>query len=126
MTGAPFFIHDLADLLRMDFAQTPAKHREILGKDIDEASLDGAPTGHDRVAHELLAVEVEVMGAMLDEGVQFAERAFVQQEIDPFPGSQTAFFMLGIDPLLSPTQARPGFVLTQCLNSGLVAHVPRF
>jgi hypothetical protein len=52
------------------------------------------------------------MGAVLDKGVQFPERSLVQQEIDPFTGSQTSLFMLCIDPFLSPTQARSGFVFT--------------
>jgi hypothetical protein len=42
---------------------------------------------------------------MLDKGIQFAKRTFIQQEIDTFPSRQTTLFVLGIDPLLPPTQA---------------------
>src|SRR5688572_20114407 len=100
----------------MHLPQAAAEHGKVLRKGIDEAPLDRAPAGHDRVAHELLGVEVEVMGAVLDEGIQLAERAFIEQEIDPFAGGQTSFLVLCIDPFLPATEARPGLVLTQYLN----------
>jgi hypothetical protein len=65
-----------------------------------------------------LRVEVEIVGAMLYEGIQLAEGPLIEQKIDPLAGGQTSLFVLCIDPGLPPTQARPGFVLTQYLNIG--------
>jgi hypothetical protein len=98
MTGAPFFSAmsmTLTDLLGMHFPERAAKDGEILGKNIDQASVDRAPAGHDRVAHELLFVQPEIVGAVLDEGIHFAEGAFIEQQVDALAGGEAAFFVLG-------------------------------
>ncbi len=102
----------------MNFAQAAAEHSKVLRKDVDKPSLDRAPACHDGVTHELLRVEVEIVGTVLYEGIQLAEGTFIEQEIDPLAGGQTSFFVLCFDTLLSPTQPRPGLVLTQYLYIG--------
>ena len=66
------------------------------------------------------------MRAMLDKGIDLAEGAFVEQDIDPFPGGQTSFFVLGFDPVWSTAQAGFRLLFTQMVNVLVVAHVPHF
>src|SRR6185369_7755728 len=54
----------------------------------------------------LLLASIEVVGARLDEHVELFERAFVQQEVDPFARRQLAFGVLASDPPLAAAQPR--------------------
>ena len=65
-------------------------------------------TGDDAVAKVLLLVEAEVGGTMGHEHVCLFEATFVEQEGDAFAGSHLALRMLGVDALLSTTEA--GFI----------------
>jgi len=41
-------------------------------------TLDRTPACHNRVAHKLLPVKIEIVRTVLDEGIQFPEGAFIQ------------------------------------------------
>ncbi len=88
----------------MDLAQRAAKDGEILGEDVDQTALDGAPTGDHAVAQELFLFDAKAHGAMGDEHIQFAERARVQKQLQALAGGQLALGMLSINAPLSTTQ----------------------
>ena len=52
------------------------------------------------------AVQVEIMRAVLDKGIHFAEGTFIQQQINAFAGGQASLFVLRFDALRSAAQAR--------------------
>ncbi len=113
ITGAPFCIAismNLANLLRMGFGERAAEHGEILTEHIDEAAVDRAPACDHTIACGLLVLHAEIGAAVGYEHVEFFERPFVQQQIDPFTGSELATGVLRIDALLPPAKA--GFFAT--------------
>ena len=79
-----------------------------MGVDVDDAAVDGAMTGDDAVAEVLLLVETEIDGAMGHEHVSLFEAAFIEQDGDAFASRHLALGMLGIDALLTTTEA--GFI----------------
>jgi hypothetical protein len=109
-------IHDLADLLRMCLGKGAAENREVLGKDIDLAAVDGAPAGDDAVARDLLAIHAEIHRPVCDIHVELLEGALVEQDLEALAGRQLALGMLCLDTLLAPAEPclSPAFLdLTQ-------------
>ncbi len=101
-------IHDLADLGRMRRRDGPAQNREVLRKDIDHAAVDGAPPGDNAIPRRFLLLHAEISAAVRDKHIELFERAFVQQQINPFAGCQFTTSVLCIDPVLAATQTRVG------------------
>ena len=50
---------------------------------------------------------------MLDEHVEFLERAFVEQDLEPLARGQPALGVLRVDPLLSAAEPRLGAALSK-------------
>ena len=102
----------LDDLLRMRFRQRAAEHGEVLGEQIDGAAVDRAPAGDHAVAGDFLLLHAEFGRAVLDEHVEFLERALVEEQLDALARGQFAALVLGLDALFAAAQARlvPPFV----------------
>ena len=96
----------LDDLLRVRLRQRAAEHGEVLGEQIDGAAVDRAPAGDDAVAGDLGLFHAEVVGAVLDEHVEFLERALVEQQFDALARGQFAALVLGLDARLAAAQPR--------------------
>src|SRR3954463_8402377 len=81
----------------MRLRQRAAEHGKILGKDKSLAAVDGAPAGDHAVAGNLVLLHAEFGRSVLDEHVEFLERALVEQKLDAFPRSQLAAGVLRLD-----------------------------
>ena len=57
----------------MHFTQAAAKDRKILGENIYQPPIDGAPTGDDTIRQVFLLVEAEIGGAMSDERIHLTK-----------------------------------------------------
>ena len=66
-------VHDLAYFLRHGFAQRPSVHRKVLGIDIYEPSVYGAPARNDTVSVYMVRVHPEVSAPVADERIEFFE-----------------------------------------------------
>ena len=119
-------IHDLADLRGMHLAQRSAKDREVLREHVDQAAFNRAPARHDRVAQELLLVQVEVMRAVFDECIHLAKGALVQQQVDAFARGQATLLVLGLDACLAAAQPGGGAHFMQLFGLALPVHGPLF
>jgi hypothetical protein len=51
-----------------------------------------------------LFVEIEIVRPVLDERVDFAEGAAVEEQVDPFAGGQPSLRVLCIDPVLTAAE----------------------
>ena len=112
---------DLHDLLGMRLRQRAAEHGEILGEDKDGAAIDGAPAGDDAVAGDFRLVHAEIGRAMLDEHVEFLERAFVEQQLDALARGQLAALVLRVDAAWPPpslARRAPRFKLVENVFHG--------
>ena len=90
-------IHDLADLLRVGFAERAADDREVLAEDEDLAAVDRAVAGDDAVAG-VAALLAGVVAAADLQDVELLEGALVQQKIDALAGCELAAAVLVVDP----------------------------
>src|SRR5690606_15800933 len=84
----------LGDLLAVHLAEAAPEHREVLRVDADLAAVDRAVPGDDAVARDPLPVEPEVAAAVLGEGVELGERAFVKERLDALTGGLLAALVL--------------------------------
>src|SRR5690606_13555120 len=90
-------IHDLADLLRVGPGQAATEDGEVLGEDVDDATVDLAIAGDDAVAGDLLRLHVKVSAAVGDELVQLDEGARVEQQGDALARGQLACVVLALN-----------------------------
>jgi hypothetical protein len=90
----------------MRLGQGAAEDREVLGKNIDDTAIYGAPTGDDAIARDMRLVHAEVRAAVLLEHVELLEGPFVQQDVDPLARRQLAAPVLGVDAALPASQPR--------------------
>ena len=97
---------DLGHLAGVALRQRAADDGEVLGEDVDDAAVDGAPAGDDAVARGLLLLHAEVGAAMLDEGVELLEGVLVHQQLDALAGGQLAALVLRVDARLPAAEAR--------------------
>ena len=102
---------DLDDLLRVGFGQRAAEHGEILGEHKGLAAVDGAPAGDDAVAGHFGLLHAEFGRAVLDEHVEFLERALVEQQLDALARGQFAAGVLRLDALFAAAEFRAGAAL---------------
>src|SRR3974390_3632118 len=93
-------------LLRVRLGQRAAEHGEVFGEQIDGAAVNGAPPSNYAVAGNLGLFHAEFVRTVLDEHVEFLERASLEQELDALARSQFAAFVLGLDARLA--SAEPG------------------
>ena len=104
MTGAPLRIA-MSWILTIFCAcacrERAAEDGEVLDEEIDEAAVDRAPAGDDAVAGHARRLHAEIGRAVFDEGVEFLERAFVEQDLEPLARGQLAAGVLGLDALLA-------------------------
>src|SRR3546814_16223865 len=91
----------------MALRQRAAEDGEILAEDIDEAAVDRARPGDDAIPGNPLVLHAEIDAVMLDIGVEFLERALVEQHVEPLARGQLALGVLGVDALL-PAPRREG------------------
>ena len=98
---------DLDHLLGVGFRQGAAEHGEVLGENVSNAAVDGAPAGDHTVAWDLRVLHTELGATMLDVHIELLEGAFVEQELQPFPRGELAARMLGFDALRPAASARP-------------------
>src|SRR5262249_55585775 len=92
----------------MGLGQRAAEHGEVLGEGKHGAAVHGAPAGDDAVAGNFRLVHAEISGAVLDEHVEFFERAPVHQELEPLPCGQLAALVLGLDARKATADPRAG------------------
>ena len=81
----------------MRLRQRAAEHGEVLGEQEDRAAVNRAPAGDDAVAGELGLLHAEIGGAVLDEGIELLERAFVEEDLDALARGQLAASVLRLD-----------------------------
>src|SRR5438045_4198248 len=81
----------------MRLRQRAAEHGKILGEHKSLAAVDGAPAGDNAVTGNLVFLPAEFGRAVLDEHVEFLERALVEQELDALPCGQFPAGMLRLD-----------------------------
>ncbi len=99
-------VHHLADFLRVALRQRSAEHGEILGEDIDEAAVDGARSGDDSVARDLLRLHSEVSAIVLDEHVIFFEASRIEQDGQPLACGEPTLGMLRCNALFAAAELR--------------------
>ena len=97
---------DLGDLAGVRLRQRAAEHREVLGEDVDDAAVDGAPARDHAVAGDLGLLHAEVGAAVLDVHVELLERVVVHEQADALAGRELAALVLGVDARLAAAQAR--------------------
>ena len=107
----------------MGLRQRAAEHGEVLGEDEDRAAVDRAPAGDDAVAGDLASSSMpKSVAAMLDEHVEFLERALVEQQLDALARGQLAAGVLRLDALLAAAELgrRRGALraFRECLSCG--------
>jgi hypothetical protein len=96
--------------------------REVLGKEIDRATVHRSPAGDDAVARDLRFFHAKFVRAVLDEHVEFLEGTLVEYELDAFAGCQLAPLVLGLDARLAA--AETGFLTTLLKFVEDVLHSP--
>ena len=82
----------------MRLRQRAAHDGEVLGENIDDATVDRAPAGDDAVARHFRLFHAEFGATVLDVHVEFFERAVVHQKLDALARGQLALGMLSVDP----------------------------
>jgi hypothetical protein len=90
------------------FRQRAAEHGKVLGEHKRLAAIHGAPAGDDAVARNLVLLHAEFGRAVLDEHVEFLERALVEQQLDALPRRQLAAGVLRLDALVAAAQFGAG------------------
>ena len=93
-------------LLGVRLRQRAAEHREVLGEDVDDAAVDGAPAGDHAVAGDLGLLHAEVGAAVLDVHVELLEGVLVHQQVDALARGQLAALVLGVDARLAAAEPR--------------------
>ncbi len=102
--GLQRHVLDLGDLLRMRFRERAAEHGEVFREHEDLPAVHRAPAGDDAVARHLLLLHAEVAAAVLDESIEFLERALVEQEVDALARGQLAALVLRDDARLAAAE----------------------
>ena len=108
-------VHHLADLLGVRLRERTTEDGEVLAEDERQAPVDHAVAGDHAIARHLVVLHAEVVAAVLDEHVPFLERAFVEQQLEPFARAQLALGVLGGDALLATAEPRPGALFLEHL-----------
>ncbi len=72
-------VHDLAYLLRVDLAQTAAENGEILAEDVNQAPVDGAPTGDDAVTQDAPFTHIKIGLPVHNKCIDLAKRSLVEK-----------------------------------------------
>jgi hypothetical protein len=116
-------VHDFADFFTKRSAQTSAKNRKVLGEDVNQPAIDPTVSGYHPVPENLLVFHAEIRTTMHYEFIEFLESSLIQKVFNPFPGRQFAFFMLGVDLVLTTGQFRLGIQLDQFFDSILYRHI---
>jgi hypothetical protein len=91
----------------MRLRQRAAEHGKVLGEHEGLAAVDRAPAGDDAVAGHFGLLHAEFGRAVLDEHVEFLERALVEQKLDALARGQLAAGMLRLDALLAAAELGP-------------------
>src|SRR5437588_615284 len=73
-------VHDLADLLRVRFAERASEHREILSEDVDQTPIHASMPGDDAVTRVLLLLHAEIKTSMRYEFVDLFKGIFVEKQ----------------------------------------------
>src|SRR4030095_11317028 len=81
---------------------------KILGEDKRLAAVDGAPAGDDAVARHLGLFHAEFGRAVLDEHVEFLERALVEQQLDALARGQFSAGVLRLDAFFAAAELGAG------------------
>jgi hypothetical protein len=103
----------------MSLGQRAAEHGEVLGEHERLAAVHGAPAGDHAVAGDLVLLHAELDRAMLDEHVEFLERAFIQQQLDALAGGQLAAGVLRLDALVAAALLGSGAAFVECFEDVL-------
>ena len=102
--GSPHFhcqIHHLANLESHGLGKRSAEDREILGENVDKASVDRAEAGDNAVAEDMLFFLSEVCAAMSDKHVKFFKAALVEELRNTLAGRVFTFGVLLVDRFLT-------------------------
>jgi hypothetical protein len=99
-------VEDLADLVGYDPAETATKHGEVLSKNENMPTIDGAVAGDHGVAQGFLVLDAEPGRLVTDELIDLLERVLVEQGLDTFAGSEFACLMLSGHSPLGPGMKR--------------------
>src|SRR5207237_6759718 len=94
-----------------------AKHGKILGEYEGLAAVDGAPAGHNAIARYLRLLHAEFDRTVLDEHVEFLERALVEQKLDTLPRGQFTARVLRLATLLASAAFCPRAQLRTCVQN---------
>src|SRR3546814_14158480 len=92
-------------LLGVALRKRTAEDGEILAEDEDQSAVDRARPGHHPVAGYLRLFHAEVDAIVLDVHVEFLERAFVEQHLQPLARGQPALAVLRVDAFLTAAHA---------------------
>ena len=92
-------IHNLADLLRVGFAERTAEDCEVLREDVYQAAVDPAITGNDSIAGVLLLLHAEIKASMRDEFIDLFKGIFVEQKRDSLARGEFPFGALPVHAL---------------------------
>ena len=116
-------VHDLTNLFRVGFGKRTTKDGEILGEDIDQALVDGGAARYHAIAGDELLVHAKVGASVGDKEVKLLEAAGVNQQLDPFPGCELAFFVLFLDAFFASAQNRLIALLTKADDRFACCHL---
>src|SRR5262245_51889877 len=81
----------------MCLRQRAAEDGKILGEDVNDAAVDGAPAGDHAVARDLDLFHAEVGAAMLHVHVELLEGIFVHEKLDALARGELAAPVLRLD-----------------------------
>src|SRR5688500_1267128 len=93
----------------MRFRERSPKNCEVLGKNINQSSVDLSITGYNAVAEVILLIKPEIFAAVHDKFSQFLEAALVHQEMYSFPRRQLSLAVLLLYSFF--TTAKQGFLI---------------
>ena len=97
-------IHNLADLLRVGFAERSAENSEVLREYIDQAPINTAVPGNHAVAGIFLILHSEIETTVTDKFVDFFERVFIEEKQNALSSREFAFGLLAFQALLAASQ----------------------
>ena len=86
-------VHQFVNLLGKYFAECSAEHGEVLAKDKNFATVDGAPTSDDAVGVWVL-FQTCCVCTVAGKQIQFVKATLVEQDGNSLAGQQLALFML--------------------------------
>ena len=101
----------------MGLRQRATKDGEVFREHKHRAAIDRAPTCDNAIAGNFGFLHPEIGGAVLNEHIEFFERAMIHQKLDPLACREFATRVLGINAGLATAEAGLGAAIIELFEN---------